>query len=111
VPKAIDAVQDIYQKNFFPEMKTDWRTRPNNIGHKTWPGCFRCHDNEHKSADGAQKISNTGCNSCHIIISVAKGGEPAKFDLNGVKFEHPEEGWELMNCSSCHQYRKKFRAL
>jgi NapC/NirT cytochrome c family protein len=111
VPKTIDAVQDIYRKNFFPEMKTDWRTRPNNIGHKTWPGCFRCHDNEHKAADGTLKISNTGCNSCHIIIAVAKGGEPTKFDLNGVKFEHPEEGWELMNCNSCHQYGKKFRAL
>jgi hypothetical protein len=40
----IAEAQAIYRQNFFPEMKTDWRTHPNNIGHKEWNGCFRCHD-------------------------------------------------------------------
>jgi hypothetical protein len=102
VPKAVEIVQDIFRRNFFPEMKTDWRTHPNNISHKDWPGCFRCHDNEHTSPDGKLKISNTDCNSCHTIIAEAKGGAPARFDLNGLKYEHPEEGWEDMSCSDCH---------
>lgn len=102
VPKAIETVQGIYRKNFFPEMKTNWKTHPNNIGHKDWPGCFRCHDNEHVSADGKLKISNTGCNSCHTILAESKGGKPPEVNLNGLKFEHPEEGWEDMTCTDCH---------
>ena len=41
---TIDAVQEIYRDNFFPEMKASWQAYPDNIGHKDWPGCFRCHD-------------------------------------------------------------------
>jgi hypothetical protein len=52
----IAEAQAIYRKNFFPEMKTNWRTHPNNIGHKDWNGCFRCHDGNHKTADGNKTI-------------------------------------------------------
>jgi len=37
VAPAIATVQRIYQEDFFPKMKADWRTYPNNIGHKTGP--------------------------------------------------------------------------
>src|SRR6266545_5352228 len=40
--ETIKAVQQIYQDNFFPQMKADWKAYPDNIGHKDWPGCFRC---------------------------------------------------------------------
>src|ERR1035441_6307610 len=53
---AIDAVQQIYKDNFFPEMKASWKTYPDNIGHKDWPGCFRCHDGLHKTADAKRSI-------------------------------------------------------
>ena len=39
-PDAVQAdpliaeAEAIYRQNFFPEMKTDWRTHPNNVGHK-----------------------------------------------------------------------------
>src|SRR6266568_9288838 len=36
----------------FPEMKVDWRTHPDNVGHFYSQGCFRCHDNQHASRDG-----------------------------------------------------------
>ena len=32
------------QHHLFPEMKVNWKTHPNNIGHLYSPGCFRCHD-------------------------------------------------------------------
>src|SRR6185369_6885257 len=35
---AIDAVQFIYTNNFFPEMKASWKTYPDNVGHRDWPG-------------------------------------------------------------------------
>src|ERR1035438_3178178 len=53
---VITAVQQIYTNNFFPEMKASWKVYPDNIGHKDWPGCFRCHDGLHKTADGKRSI-------------------------------------------------------
>jgi hypothetical protein len=37
----------------------------NNIGHIDFPGCFRCHDDDHKSKDG-KKIGQD-CDTCHVI--------------------------------------------
>jgi hypothetical protein len=45
-------VQRIFATTIFPERKADWRVYPNNIGHKDWLGCFRCHDDKHKTALG-----------------------------------------------------------
>ena len=58
---TITAVQEIYTNNFFPEMNTDWRSHPSNLGHKDWPGCFRCHDGEHKTPDGKRTIKANDC--------------------------------------------------
>jgi hypothetical protein len=65
VAQAAAAVQDIYQRNVFPEMKVTFGSYPNNIGHIDSPGCFRCHDDNHKSADG-RKIGQD-CETCHAI--------------------------------------------
>ena len=51
-------MQKIYQTNIFPEMKVDWRTHPDNIGHTLYPGCFRCHEGNHVSREG--KVSTQG---------------------------------------------------
>jgi hypothetical protein len=101
IGQAISETQKIFQDNFFPEMKTDWRVRPNNIGHYIWPGCFRCHDGSHVDQTG-RAISND-CNSCHIIISQGSQPEPKTVSLQGLKFDHP--GGEIppeMLCSECH---------
>jgi hypothetical protein len=42
------------------------RTHPNSLGHNDSPGCFRCHDGNHTSADG-QTITND-CSACHQIV-------------------------------------------
>src|SRR4029079_18138165 len=60
----IREAQAIYRTNFFPEMKMDWRTHPNFIGHKDSNGCFRCHDGKHQSAHGKRSIHASHCNSC-----------------------------------------------
>ena len=65
VDRAVAAVQDIYQRNVFPAMKVTFGTYPNNIGHIDSPGCFRCHDDDHKSKDG-KKIGQE-CETCHAI--------------------------------------------
>src|SRR5262249_52033637 len=45
-------VAEIYGRNVFPELKVGWGTYPDNLGHEAYPGCFRCHDEEHKDKDG-----------------------------------------------------------
>jgi nitrate/TMAO reductase-like tetraheme cytochrome c subunit len=62
---VIDVVQQLYRDNFFPEMKASWKIYPDYIGHKNWPGCFRCHDGKHKSEDGQRIIKANDCNACH----------------------------------------------
>ena len=103
IRKAISEVQRIYQTNFFPEMKVDWRTHPDNIGHTLYPGCFRCHDGKHVSRDG--KVIRNECKLCHTIIGQeARVAIPTKEDMP-EQFEHP---WPIrgrhaeLNCNECH---------
>jgi hypothetical protein len=63
--QAAEAVAAIYRRSVFPEMKVGFGTYPNNIGHVDAPGCFRCHDDSHKSNDG-RKIGQD-CETCHAI--------------------------------------------
>lgn len=67
VEQAGKALGDAYAWNNFPHMKVKWNTYPNHVGHKDSPGCFRCHDNKHKTGDGA-KIGKK-CNTCHNIVA------------------------------------------
>jgi nitrate/TMAO reductase-like tetraheme cytochrome c subunit len=67
VESAIRAVQDIYSRNVFPQMNVTWGTYPNNLGHDDFPGCFRCHDGNHKAADG--KVITSECDACHSILA------------------------------------------
>lgn len=67
---AIAAVESLYRQNVFPEMKITWGTYPNNLGHTDFPGCFRCHDGNHTSADG-RTISND-CATCHDLLAVSE---------------------------------------
>jgi NapC/NirT cytochrome c family protein len=65
VERAVNATVGIYNRNVFPEMNVQFGTYPNNIGHMDSPGCFRCHDDNHKSKDG-RKIGQD-CETCHHI--------------------------------------------
>jgi len=63
--RAVKTVQALYGRNVFPQMKVTWGTYPNNIGHQDFPGCFRCHDDAHKAADG--RTISQDCSTCHTI--------------------------------------------
>lgn len=101
IDAAIDAAQTIFQRNFFPEMKADWRAYPNNIGHKEWAGCFRCHDGSHKSAN-ARTISASDCNSCHTILAQGSGEQLNQLSAQGHSFYHIDAINEDFNCHNCH---------
>lgn len=103
VEKSIAGVQNVFRQNYFPKMKTSWRSHANNIGHFVSPGCYRCHDGLHLSEDG-EAISHD-CNICHLIIEQTGGETVAQQNLNGLVFQHPEdidEEWKETGCYECH---------
>jgi hypothetical protein len=101
--ETIKAVQGIYQANFFPEMKADWKVYPNNIGHKDWPGCFRCHDGKHTTLDGKRTIKANDCSECHTILAQGKGAQLDQLAPGGLKFVHPGDEIDSGSlCSECH---------
>jgi hypothetical protein len=65
VERIVQAADSIYRRNVFPAMNVQFGTYPNNIGHIDFPGCFRCHDDNHKSKDG--KAITQDCEACHKI--------------------------------------------
>jgi len=65
VERAIAGAQQVYRRNVFPEMNVHFGTYPNNAGHMDFPGCFRCHDDNHKSKEG--KTISQACETCHTI--------------------------------------------
>lgn len=101
IKAGIAEVQRLYETNIFPEMKVDWRTHPNNIGHFYYAGCFRCHDGQHVSREG--KVIRKECGICHAILGQEEGGQPMA-EVRGRAFRHPVEIGDLeqVTCSDCH---------
>jgi nitrate/TMAO reductase-like tetraheme cytochrome c subunit len=79
VKSASEGVQAIYLRNIFPDMKVTWGLYPNNLGHTDFPGCFRCHDGDHTSADG-RSIPND-CATCHDLLAVDEKDPKVLSDL------------------------------
>lgn len=72
VQRSAKALLALYERNVFPEMKIEWGTYPDHIGHTDFPGCFRCHDDSHLASEG-RKIPQD-CSACHSMLAVE---EPA----------------------------------
>lgn len=106
IEQAIAGMIGEFSQNIFPEMAVSWDEYESHIGHKTYNGCFRCHDDNHKSEDG--KIISKDCNICHTIVSQGKPGEEELTTINdALDFAHPkelEDGWEEELCTECHRY-------
>ena len=63
---TVNALQGLYRRSVFPTMKVTWGSYPDNRGHTTSNGCFRCHDDSHTAGDGST-ISGD-CEYCHKQI-------------------------------------------
>ncbi len=103
IEKSIKTVDEIYRRNYFPEMHVSWKKFPNNIGHMYYPGCFRCHDGKHVSASG--KVLTKDCNTCHIIASQQSENKKAEISMKGLEFDHPVDigdSWKTSLCTDCH---------
>jgi hypothetical protein len=65
VERAVAGTSEVYERNVFPEMRVTFGTYSNNIGHIDAPGCFRCHDETHKTTEG--RAIGQDCETCHAI--------------------------------------------
>jgi hypothetical protein len=69
----------LYSQNVFPYMKVTWGTHPNNIGHMSYPGCFRCHDGSHAAKNGTSITQD--CAACHNLLAVDEAKPKVLADL------------------------------
>lgn len=114
VQDAVKELQAWYPKLHFPEQGLDWNTHPDNLGHKNWPGCFRCHDGKHFTEDRTAAI-RLECNVCHSIPSISEGSQTnAVITLEKATEpdSHKTTTWLLehrtkfdASCQTCHDTR------
>ena len=61
---TVQTAQALYQQ-YLSSMHVGWGTHANQLGHTDTPGCFRCHDDGHKTTDG--RVIRQDCTLCHAI--------------------------------------------
>lgn len=79
VTSSAKAVLAIWDRNIFPDMNVTWGHYPINIGHNDFPGCFRCHDDAHKSTGGTAITQD--CTACHNLLSMDEANPKILTDL------------------------------
>ena len=111
IRQAAASLVEIYGQLVFPEQKLDWTTHADNLGHKDFPGCFRCHDGKHLTGD--EQAIRLECNLCHSMpvvtdkstlvtnLEIGKGPEPPS---------HTHSSWITLHgkaidssCAACHE--------
>ncbi|MBT7888929.1 MAG: cytochrome C [Deltaproteobacteria bacterium] len=101
---TVEEIQAIYKRSIFPEMKAKWKVYPDNIGHRDWPGCFRCHNENTKTKEG--KALYQACNDCHLILAQGEDISKSNADfVSGLPFNHPGNDEildEYTDCNDCH---------
>jgi nitrate/TMAO reductase-like tetraheme cytochrome c subunit len=105
IDSSVVSIQKAFVINTFPKMKVRYNNYPEHIGHLESDGCFRCHNDAFKSADG-RKISKD-CNLCHTIVGEGTPGNMKYTNIrDNLEFEHPVDigtAWKEANCSECHR--------
>jgi nitrate/TMAO reductase-like tetraheme cytochrome c subunit len=103
INQAVEMALSIYEWTAFPEMNVDWTTYPENIGHRNWPGCFRCHDGRHATTDG--KILSNECTICHTMptrsalkpLGAMAPSSPVDWHPMVLTGKHAQ-----LSCTACH---------
>jgi nitrate/TMAO reductase-like tetraheme cytochrome c subunit len=110
IETAVAGIQAIFDRTAFPFMNLNWESHADNIGHKNFPGCFRCHDGKHLSADN--QAIRLECNICHGIPQVADPGQPLppiQYPSVAEPESHHSTTWLAehrynfdLTCAECH---------
>lgn len=109
IGRAVQTLTAIFDRNSFPEMKVNWKTYPDNIGHRNSAGCFRCHDGRHVAADGS--VITQKCDACHTAPERGPMGKigqlPATTDSAWHPWQLPQKYLDVKEhqnvlCHECH---------
>jgi hypothetical protein len=75
IEQASEVATELLAQLVFEKPGIIWQSFIDNGGHKEFPGCFRCHDGKHLSAEG--ESIRLHCNICHSLpVVVDPGGDP-----------------------------------
>jgi nitrate/TMAO reductase-like tetraheme cytochrome c subunit len=119
VDRAVDQLKVIYRLVATPEMKAVAADYPNNLGHQSSPGCFRCHDGAHYEVSPRGRVLNKTipweCTTCHTfpqagreVSSVSLLDEPPSHRNRLWVFDHKNAPGSLEAssassfCTNCH---------
>ena len=117
--QAIVALKDQYLMTAFPDMNLNWQSNPNNAAHRTFPGCFRCHDDNHVMTDANGTVTgkiSAECNLCHTVPIVGSSDKDVVVEapviVGDVPESHKNFSWTLEHrsidksqeptCYGCH---------
>jgi hypothetical protein len=75
---AAKGLAEAWRRNVFPDRGVTWGTYPSHHGHQTGSaaihGCFRCHDDKHKTASG-EVLKGGDCALCHEAVAMEEKPE------------------------------------
>ncbi len=102
IADTIATVQKAYAENNFPGMRISGATYADNIGHRAFPGCFRCHDGNMIAPDG-EKIEDR-CDLCHVFFEEARTSASLREIPADASALHPFQSKDhaKIACWSCH---------
>jgi nitrate/TMAO reductase-like tetraheme cytochrome c subunit len=110
VAQAVEVLKRGYQVSVFPDMDVASTTHPENTGHDQFPGCFRCHDGKHVTAQ--KQTIRLECNICHSLPVIQKAGEPVPslpLQQGAEPASHQDTNWISAHrfqfdqtCAGCH---------
>jgi len=117
VSQAIDELKLQYRLIATPAMKVQAKTYPDNLGHQTSLGCFRCHDGAHYLVVKGQITNKTipsECSTCHTFPQI--GASASSFPLGSKPVTHKDKLWVFSHklstssrtaagtsCAACHK--------
>jgi nitrate/TMAO reductase-like tetraheme cytochrome c subunit len=115
--QAVGELERLYRELASPDMKVQAQTYPDNLGHSSAPGCFRCHDGTHVQVVNGKLTGKTipsACSTCHTfpqvggtVSGILIGGAPTTHDDKLYVFNHKNLVKTAdptgTSCGQCHQ--------
>lgn len=103
---AVPVLQGIFRQTHYPEQDLTPFSHPDNIGHREWAGCFRCHDGKHLTLTG-DRVIPYACTTCHTVP--VQNGNQLLVDGCPTPATHENPFWLSLHgkaldasCAECH---------